>query len=109
MYQGKDQDVMVDNLLVKCASNQNENAECRSIPLEKIKQFQFCFPEKFIVSNWLKISNIYGEIGLSRTKEGIFEVMPDFRNILFCAKNELNESKGLKLAKKVSKKCLPAE
>ena len=95
---------------VLSAASDNDSATCRLIPLERVpgEKHLYSFAEKVVVSSWLKVSNVLGEIGMIE-KDGKFEVIGKSREFLRSAKFDFSESEDKKIAKQLSKSLPPSD
>ena len=96
---------------VKSASNTDDSVTCRLIPLEKVASDKnlYVFPEKVIVSNWIKVSNILGEIKMISNSSNQFNILEKSLSVLKEAQDSLTQAADLKLAKTLTNNLPPAD
>ena len=96
---------------VKSASNLDDGVTCQLIPLEKVKSEKdlYVLPHKIVVSSWMKVSNILGEVKMSCNKSNQFSILEKSLSVLDEAEQTLNEAADRKFAQSVSKSLPPVE
>uniref|UniRef100_A0A7M5V3V3 Ubiquitin-like protease family profile domain-containing protein n=2 Tax=Clytia hemisphaerica TaxID=252671 RepID=A0A7M5V3V3_9CNID len=96
---------------IMSASSDDKHATCRLIPLEKVPQKDHVYrmSDKIVVSDWLKISNILGEISMEESENGHMVVMEKSRAFIWHARATFMLDEDRKIAQKISKGLLPSE
>jgi len=94
---------------VKSASNLDESVTCQLIPLQKLSEEKnlYILPKKIVVSNWIKVLNIKGELKMSCNEDGEYSVIDKSLSVLEAAEDSDLLSEDLKCAKQLSNSLPP--